>query len=435
MYVLWRVIVKEFLQLSRDKKIIPIVFVAPAVQLLLFGYAANLDVTDVPLLLIDQDRTQASRRLVDRFLGSPYFELVGTEERTQAVGPWLVSGRAQVALVVDNGYGEAVASGRTPRVQVIADGSDSTSAVVGLGYANRIVEQESAELVRARLAEWIRRRAAGDSGGADRTTLTVASRRGATGLGLDTSASGAGPTASLPPGTIETVPRVWYNPDLESRWFYVPAVLAAILMIVTMVLSSMGVVREKEIGTMEQVIVTPIRSWQLIIGKLFPFAVIGFIDIFIVTGVAVLWFEIPLEGSFTVLVGTTMLFLMNTLGLGLLVSTVARTQQQAMMGSAFLLMVPMIYLSGLIFPIANMPETMQAITYAIPLRYYAVILRAVFLKGSGLDALCRGPEEGGTPRLAQPTASVSRSWRWRRRVSASASTEPGPTPWTAARTS
>lgn len=386
MYVLWRVIVKEFLQLRRDKKIIPIVFLAPAIQLLLFGYAANLDVTRVPLLLVDQDHSQAARRLVDRFVGSPYFELVGSEETAEDVEPWLVSGRAQVVLVVGEGYGEAVASGRTPRIQVIADGSDSTSAVVGLGYASRIVQRESGELVQARLRQWIREHSAGDGAfrpGGDTGLAPV--RREAEASAAPSSA--ARPTALLPPGIIEAVPRVWYNPDLRSRWFYVPAVLAAILMIITMVLASMGVVREKEIGTMEQVIVTPIRSWQLIIGKLFPFAVIGFIDIFIVTGVAVFWFEVPLEGSFAVLVGTTMLFLMNTLGLGLLVSTVARTQQQAMMGSAFLLMVPMIYLSGLIFPISNMPDTMQLITYGIPLRYYAVILRAVFLKGSGLDAL------------------------------------------------
>jgi ABC-2 type transport system permease protein len=188
-------------------------------------------------------------------------------------------------------------------------------------------------------------------------------------------------------GRIELVPRVWYNPDLLSRWFYVPAVLAMVLMIMTMLLSAMAVVREKEIGTMEQLIVTPIRSWQLLVGKLFPFALIGFLQVFLVTGIAVWGFGVPLRGSFGLLLGLTMLFLLNTLGLGLLVSTIVRTQQQAMMTSAFVLMVPMIYLSGLIFPIENMPPAIQTVTYAVPLRYYANVIRGIFLRGSGLDVL------------------------------------------------
>ena len=194
-------------------------------------------------------------------------------------------------------------------------------------------------------------------------------------------------TAFSPPGRTELVPRVWYNPDLKSRWFYVPAVLAMILMIMTTLLSAMGVVREKEIGTMEQIIVTPIRSWQLIVGKLFPFAAIGFIQIFLVTGIAVFGFRVPLRGSFPLLVALSMLFILNTLGLGLLVSTLVRTQQQAMMMAAFTVMLPMVYLSGLIFPVENMPPLVQAITYAIPVRYYATIIRGVFLRGSGLEVL------------------------------------------------
>jgi ABC-2 type transport system permease protein len=191
----------------------------------------------------------------------------------------------------------------------------------------------------------------------------------------------------LLPGRIVEVPRVWYNPDLQSRWFYVPAVLAMVLMILTMVLSSMGVVREKEIGTMEQLIVSPIRPWQLVVGKLFPFAAIGLVDIFIVTGITVGWFEVPLRGSLLLLVLLTLLLLLNTLGLGLLVSTLVQTQQQAMMTATFLFMVPMIYLSGLLFPIENMPRAIQWVTYAIPLRYYAQILRGIFLKGAGIDTL------------------------------------------------
>ncbi len=356
MDVLLRVIRKEFLQLKRDRKMLPMVFMAPVLQLVLLGYAANLDVSRVPLMLVDLDHTPASQRLVDRFTSSHWFSLVGAEDSVAAVEPRLVDGGAQMALVVGRGYGEAVAAGRSPEVQLIVDGSDSASAAIGLGYASQIVSGESARLVRARLARFRRQ-----------------SRE-----------AGAPPLAV---GQVELVPRVWYNPDLRSRWFYVPAVLAMVLLILTMVLSSMGVVREKEIGTMEQLIVTPVRPWQLIVGKLFPFAVIGLVDTLLVSAIAVLWFGVPLEGSLVVLVGLTMLFLLNTLGLGLLVSTLVSNQQQAMMTSAFLLMAPMIYLSGLLFPIENMPRALQLFTYVIPLRYYAVILRGVFLRGSGLATL------------------------------------------------
>jgi len=347
MYVLWRIIVKEFLQLVQDKKMIPLVLVAPIFQLLAFGYAANLDVATVDLLLVDRDRSPASRQLVDRFVASPYFELAGTEDAIGDIEPWLVGGRADAALVIGINYGRKVAAGRTPDIQVIVDGSDSTSAMLGLSYAAGVIEGESARLLSRSLQ--------------------------------------AGTERQL--GVVEAVPRVWYNPDLNSRWFYVPAVLALILMILTMVLSSMGVVREKEIGTMEQLVVTPIKPWQLIIGKLTPFAVIGVVVTFLVTGVAVLWFGVPLRGSLTLLILLTMLLLLTPLGLVLLVSTVARTQQQAMMGSSFALLLPQVYLSGLIFPIANMPEVIQYATYAIPLRYYAIILRGIFLKGVGIDVL------------------------------------------------
>jgi ABC-2 type transport system permease protein len=355
-YVLWRIIVKEFLQLRQDHRMIPIIFVAPVVQLVIFGFAVNTDVNRVPTVLVDQDRTPQSRALVDRFTRSGYFELVGVEETARDVDPWLVSGDAQVALVVGTGYGEALASGGSPEVQMIADGSDSSPATVALGYGSGIVSAANREAMAQRVREY----------------AAKAAEEG---------------RALAPLGRVELVPRVWYNPDLKSRWFYVPAVLAMILIIMTTLLSAMGVVREKEIGTMEQIIVTPIRSWQLIVGKLFPFAAIGFIQIFLVTAVTVFGFGVPLRGSFLLLVGLSMLFILNTLGLGLLVSTLTRTQQQAMMMAAFTVMMPMIYLSGLIFPIENMPPAVQAITYAIPVRYYANIIRGVFLRGSGLSVL------------------------------------------------
>jgi len=338
-YELLRVIVKELFQLRHDRRMIPVLIAGPLIQMMALGYAANTDVNRIPTLLVDQDRTPASRALVDRFTGSDYFSLVGAVPTADQVEPWLVDGRAQVALVIPGGYGEAVAAGRPPKVQVLADGTDANSAVVGLGYASHILGDVGAEL------------------------------------------------APHPGAGVELVPRVWYNPDLKSRWFYVPAVLALVLMLVVMMMPSMAVVREKEVGTLEQIIVTPLAPWQLIGGKLAPFAVIGLVDMLMVTGVARWLFGVPLRGSLALLVLLTLLYLLNTLGLGLLVSTMVNTQQQAMMFSAFVVMVPMIYLSGLIFPIENMPGAIQVITYAVPVRYYANIIRGIFLRGSGLAVL------------------------------------------------
>lgn len=352
MHELLAVIKKELQQLRRDKKVIPAMVIGPIIQLLALGYAANLDVLNVPLLLVDQDRSAASRDLVDRFLASGYFELVGTEDSPEQIDPWLLDSRAQLALVIAPGYGNKLATGRRPEVQVIADGTDSNSAGLGLGYASRILGSVGMEI----------RQAAG------RPTLTAMPSTGAS-------------------GTFDLVPRVWYNPDLKTRWFYVPAILAMVLILVTMILPSVAVVREKEIGTLEQLIVTPLRPWQLILGKLTPFVIVGMLDLLVVTALAVYLFKVPLRGSLLLLIALSFLFILTTLGLGLLVSTIVRTQQQAMGFCVYLLMVPMIYLSGLIFPIENMPRGFQIATYIIPVRYYANILRGIFLRGSGLDVL------------------------------------------------
>jgi ABC-2 type transport system permease protein len=301
-------------------------------------------------VLVDLDKSSTSRDLVSRFLRSGYFEAVGSEERAEDVDRWLVTSRAQLGLVIAQGFGAALASGRTASLQVITDGSDASSASVALGYAGALVQGYGAEVQAERLRS-------------------------------------VGPGLARPPGRIDLVPRVFYNPDLRSRWFYVPAVLAMVLMVLTLLLSAMGVVREKEVGTMEQLIVTPIRPWQLLVGKLAPFALIGVVQVFLITAVVEFGFRVPLRGSFLLLFALTILFLLVTLGLGLLVSTIVQNQQQAMMGAAFMAMIPMVYLSGLIFPIDNMPKTIQIITYAVPLRYYAEIIRGVFLRGSGLAVL------------------------------------------------
>ncbi|MEO8501935.1 MAG: ABC transporter permease, partial [Vicinamibacteria bacterium] len=314
-------------------------------------------------LLVDGDQSVASRALTERFSASGYFEIVGSEPTAQSAEPWLVEGLAQVVLVIPEGYGAELAAGRAPNLQVLADGSDANSAVVGLGYASRIIAEMGGTLQQ-------------------RIVQTQNLRRA-------TQARLKGVPLARPPaiGQIQVMPRIFYNPDLKTRWFYVPAVLAMVLMLVTMMLPSMAVVREKEIGTLEQISMTPLRPWQLIIGKLTPFAIIGMLDTLVIVGLAQVMFGVPLRGSLLLLMCLTLLFLLNTLGLGLLASTMVGTQQQAMMFSTFALMVPMIYLSGLIFPIENMPRLFQIGSYAIPVRYYSIILRGVFLKGSGLTVL------------------------------------------------
>lgn len=333
------VVAKELLQLRRDRRMIGMLVVGPLIQLVIFGFAANMDVTNVRLFLVDADRSSESRALVDSFLQSGYFELVGAGDVATDAEPWLVRGDADVALVIAPGYGSDRRAGRPAAVQLFVDGTDATAANIGLGYASGILRAEGAVPI---------------------------VRRGA---------------------AVRIAPRIWYNPELKSRWFYLPAILAMVLMMITMISPSMAVVREKEIGTLEQIMVTPLRSWQLIIGKLFPFALIGLFDMLLIVAIIVFFFGVPLRGSLALLFLLSLPMLLTLLGLGLLVSTIVRNQQQAMLTSMFLLMIPMIYLSGLIFPIENMPEAIQAVTYAIPLRYYVPVIRGIFLKGSGIGVL------------------------------------------------
>lgn len=334
---LGNILLKELLQLRRDPRIVPILFVAPVVQLLILGYAATTDIRRVELALCDLDRTPTSRRLVDRFTSSGYFRLAAVVEAQGQLDALLESGRVRVALTIPAGFERERLSGRPGRVQLLTDGSDATSGTIGLGYAQAVLA-------------------------------------GAT---LD---SGVKPL-------VELRPLVLYNPDLLSRHFMVPGTLALILMVMTMMLTAMALVRETEIGTMEQLLVTPIEPSLLIAGKLATYALVGLVEVFSALPVVLFWFRVPLRGSFATLVLLTLPFMLCTLGLGLLVSTLARTQQQAMMLTAFFFMLPQIYLSGFIFPIQNMPAVFQWLTYAVPLRHYVIILRGVFLKGVGLTVL------------------------------------------------
>lgn len=338
-------ITKELLELRADPRLFGIVIMAPIIQLVLLGYAATTDVQDIPMLVVDADRSAESRRLIERFTASSNFTIVDVVTGSGDVERHLEHGTAWMALTIPAGLGTSVASGRSTTVQVIADGTDSNSTGVALGYARSVVAAYSAERSAARL-----------------------------------------------PGAVRAAPidvdiRVWFNPRLESRDFMVPGIVAMLLLVITTNLSAMAIVREREVGTLEQLNVTPLARWELIVGKLLPYGLIGMFDVILVTLVAVYWFEIPLRGSFPLLFACSAIYLLSTLGLGLLISTISQTQQQASMTATFFFLTPMIYLSGFTFPIENMPQWIQYVTYAIPLRYFLEIVRGIFLKGVGVDVL------------------------------------------------
>jgi ABC-2 type transport system permease protein len=359
LFLIW----KELLELKQDPRLLRVLLVAPVLQLTVLGYAATTDVKNVPIIVADADRTPASRDLIARFEGSPYFSIVDTVTSVDEVDPFLERSRAWMAIAIPAGYGEAVGSGRATTVQVLADGSDANSTTVALGYTTNLVATYAAQIAESR------------QGAAARATAT---------------AGPAGPPVSAGRvGTFDPQVRVWFNPQLESKDFMIPGVLALLLLVMTAVLGSMGIVRERELGTLEQLNVTPLSRWELIVGKLLPYALIGAFDVFIVVAIAVFWFEVPLRGSFALLFAMSMVYLLSTLGMGLFVSTISNTQQQAMMTAAFFVVVPMIYLSGFVFPIENMPAAIEPITYLIPLRYYLVIVRGIFLKGVGLETFWR----------------------------------------------
>jgi ABC-2 type transport system permease protein len=339
---------KEFQELRRNPRMFPVIFIAPVVQLAILGYAATTDVKNVPLVVVDADRSPVSRDLIGRFEGSPYFTVVHVTSDEGDVLRDIESRRAWMALSIPPGYGDAIRNARPVTVQIVADGSDANSAGLGLGYASALLAEGAADIAIARR-----------------------------------------PPGAPAIGSIAARIRVWFNPQLLSQHFMVPGVLALLLMVITTVLGAMAVVREKELGTLEQLNVTPLKRWELTVGKLLPFGLIGIIDVLLVVALAVLWFQIPFRGSFPLLFALSLVYLLCTLGLGLFVSTVSDNQQQAMMTAVFFFMMPMIYLSGFIFPIENMPAIIQPITYLIPLRYYLVIVRGIFLKGVGLESFWR----------------------------------------------
>lgn len=340
---------KEFIQTLRDPRMRWMLIGPPIIQMLVFGYAATLDVKHVELGVLDLDNTQESRELISRFSASRYFDLGLQANRREQLRNGIDRGDILVALEIDSGFAERLRNGRGASVQALVDCSNSNTALVALGYLNQIGAQFARQYQ------------------------------------LDAMSRTAPQLLTFVPQT-DLEARPWFNEGLESRWYFVPSVIGNLTLIMVMMLTAFAVVREREIGTLEQVMVTPIRRWEFILGKTVPFFLIGCFDATIISLVGILWFGVPFRGSLSVLAIGVVAFIFASLGLGLLISTISFTQQQAMITSFFFTM-PMITLSGFATPISSMPVFFQNLTYLNPMRYIMVVLRSVFLKGIGLDIL------------------------------------------------
>jgi ABC-2 type transport system permease protein len=349
------IIQKEFLQAFREPRMRVMLFLPPLIQLMVFGYAANLDVESSRIAWMDGDHTPESRELLAAFQGSHRFEVVAAPESDRDAQSLLDGGEADGIVRVLPGFARDVQHGRTTAVQILIDGTNSNTASIVGNYAASIVSRYG------------------------NTVLQEQARDKLVGRTVN------GPIQPAIP-SIDLRSRVWFNPDLRSRNYFIPGVVVNIITVVTLMLTAMAIVREKEIGTMEQLMVTPLRPIELMLGKTLPFALVGLFDMGLVVTAAILLFHIPLTGSILLLTLCSILFLMTTLGTGLFISTISRTQQQAMM-TTFLFFQPAFLLSGFTFPIRNMPLWAQWITYLNPVRYFLEIVRGIFLRGSGVEVL------------------------------------------------
>ena len=334
-------VTKELRQLFRDPKTKRVIFGAPVLQLILFGYAVNTNVHDVATALVDQDNTAESRALVESLTASGYFRVVLSSNRPADLGRALDRGQARVALQIPVAYSADLKAGRSPAVQLLVDGTNSNTATVAQGYAAKIIQQRGA-------------RVALESG-------------------------------ALPPA-VELRSRAWFNPDLDSQVYNVPAVIGVIVLLMSLLLTALSVVREREVGTLEQLLVSPLSATELMLGKTLPVAGIAMMQLGLVTTVALLWFQVPLRGSVPTLLFAGALFILAGLSFGIFISTISTTQQEAFL-TMFLFLAPAIILSGFLYPIDTMPEIFQRLTLANPLRHFLEIVRGIFLRGSGLREL------------------------------------------------
>ncbi|BDQ03169.1 ABC transporter permease [Ignavibacterium sp.] len=340
---------KEFRQFKRDPKMFGIILIAPVIQLIFLGYAANLDIEKIKLVVFDQDKSSTSRKLVEELTSSGYFVIQDYVNDYKSVTKSLDYNKAIVALVIPNDFEKSLNRKETAKLQAIFDAADGNTASIAAGYLQQIILQFAKNI-----------------------SFQLMQKSG---------------NLIIPVGSISPEIRVWYNPTLKTRNYMVPGIVGLLLSVVTLLLTSLAVVKEKEIGTMEQLIVTPLKPYQIIIGKLVPFILLGFLSIVIVLTAMRIVFDIPVKGSIPFLFLSAFFYILSTLGLGLFVSTISKTQQQAMMIAVFAVMMPMVFLSGFAFPIENMPEIIQYISYIIPLKYFINIIRGVISKGLGFSEL------------------------------------------------
>jgi ABC-2 type transport system permease protein len=344
-----QMLIKEFIQVFRDKRTRFVLFGPPIIQMLIFGYAATFEIHHVPTVVLDLDHSQESRELISRFSSSPYFDVQRQLTDYRQIGNLIDQGKATVGLEINAGFAQNLRKGQTAPLQVIVDATNSNTALIASGYITQIALGFAQEYQQDRIYR-------------------------------------------LSPQMIERMPSVqleqrpWYNPDLRSRWFFVPGVIGSLTLVLVVTLTAFAVVREREIGTLEQIMVTPIRPAEFILGKTLPFFLIGLFDVSLIATVGTLWFQIPFRGQILVLFAGAILFLLCMLGVGLLISTVSSTQQQAMV-TAFFFIMPAITFSGFGFPISTMPQWLQYLTYLSPLRYFLIVLRGTYLKGVGMEIL------------------------------------------------
>lgn len=341
--MIYALVKKEALEILRDPVTLGVAVVLPVIMLFLFGYAISLDVNDVSMAVYDQDRSQESARLVDAFVGSGYFTLEYYLDSPGEVDKVLDRGEASIVLAVPPDFSKDVNLGKRTEVQVIVDGSFSATALIVSNYAAAVVHMYTEELLERE--------------------------------------SGAGI------GGIGVTPRVWYNPPLRSVNYIVPGLFAVLLMAFPPMLTALSIVKEKERGTIEQIYVSPVSPSAFIVGKVIPYAIIAFFEMVLILAIGILWFRIPFKGSIMLLVGTSLIYVLTTVSIGLFVSTITRTQFQAMFLSLIVTLMPSFLFSGFLFPIATMPYMLQLYTYVFPARYFNDISRDIFLKGVGFEYL------------------------------------------------
>ncbi len=344
-----QMLIKEFIQVFRDKRTRFILIGPPIIQMLVFGYAATYEIRHVPTVVLDLDHSQESRDLLSLFSSSPYFDVERQLTSSRQLGDLIDQGKATVGLEIDAGFARKLRSGQTAPLQVIVDSTNSNTALIASGYIAQIAlgyaqtyQQDRISRIAPQLVEVV--------------------------------------------PSVQLQPRPWYNPGLKSRWFFVPGVIGSLTLVLVVTLTAFAVVREREIGTLEQIMVTPIRPAEFILGKTLPFFLIGLFDVSLIAVVGTLWFQVPFRGHLSVLFTGAILFIVSMLGVGLLISTVSSTQQQAMV-TAFFFIMPAIAFSGFGFPISTMPQWMQTLTYLVPLRYFLIVLRGTYLKGAGMEIL------------------------------------------------